>query len=52
MGEGRGTNRVVVGSPEGKGLLGRPGRRWNVNIKMYLQKIGWGCLDWTGSAAG
>ena len=40
MGERRGTYRVVVGRPEGKGLLGRPRRRWYDNIKMYLKLIG------------
>jgi hypothetical protein len=46
MGEGRGTYRVVVGRHEVKGLLGRPRRRWYDTIKMYLQGIRWGCVDW------
>jgi hypothetical protein len=33
-----------VGKPEGQRLLGRPKRRWEVNIKMDLEEIGW---DWT-----
>jgi hypothetical protein len=31
---------VLVGKPEGKRLLGRPGRRWEDNIKMDLQEVG------------
>jgi hypothetical protein len=45
IGAGRGTYRVVVGRPEGKRLLGRHRHRWYI-IKMYLQEIGWGCVDW------
>jgi hypothetical protein len=48
MGERRGVNRVSVEEPEGKGPLGRPRRRWENNIKMYLQKVG--CGAWTGSS--
>ena len=40
MGEGRGVHRVLVGKPEGKRLVGKPGRRWEVNIKMDLQEEG------------
>jgi hypothetical protein len=42
MGEGRGVCRVLVGKPEGKRPLGRPRCRWDDNIKMDLQKLGWG----------
>jgi hypothetical protein len=41
MGERRGVYRVVVGNPEGKGPLWRPRRRWEDNIKMHLQEVGW-----------
>jgi hypothetical protein len=34
--------RIFVGESEGKRPLGRPGRRWEDNIKMYLREIGWG----------
>ena len=47
MGERRGVYRVLVWKPEGKKLLGRPRRRWEDNIKMDLQKVGW--RAWTGS---
>jgi len=43
MGQGRGVYRVLVGKPEGKRLLWRPGRKWEDNIKMDLQEVGGGC---------
>jgi hypothetical protein len=46
MGDGRGAYRILVGSPEGRRPLGRPRRRWEDNIKMDLQDVGWGA--WTG----
>ena len=42
MGEGRGVYRVLVGKPEEKRPLGRPRHRWEDNIKMGLQEVGWG----------
>jgi hypothetical protein len=39
VGEGRGVYRVLVGRLEGKRPLGRPRRRWEDNIKMYLEEI-------------
>ena len=45
-GERRGIYRVLVGKPEGKRLIGRPRRRWEDNIKMDLQKVGRGGMDW------
>jgi hypothetical protein len=35
-----------VGNPEGERLLGRPRSRWEGNIKMDLEEIGWGGIDW------
>ena len=32
--------------PDGKRQLGRPRRRWEGNIKMDLQEVGWRGLDW------
>ena len=46
MGDGRGMHRVLVGKAEGKRPLGRPRRRWEDNIKMDLQVVGWGCGNW------
>jgi hypothetical protein len=34
-----------VGIAEGKRVLGRPRRRWEDNIKTYLQEVGCGDLD-------
>jgi len=46
MGEKRGVYRVLVGKPEGKRPLGRPRHRWEDNIKMDLQEVGCGGMDW------
>jgi len=46
MGERRGVFRVLVGKPEGKRLLGRPRLRWEGNIKVDLQEVGCGGMDW------
>ena len=46
MGEERGVHRVLVGKSEDKRPLGRPRRRWEDNIKMYLQEVGCGGMDW------
>jgi len=46
MGEGRGVYRVLMGKPEGKSPLRRPRRRWEGNIKMDLQEVGCGVMDW------
>jgi hypothetical protein len=45
MDEGRGAYRVLVGRPEGNRPLERPRRRWEDNINMDLQKVGWGGLN-------
>jgi len=42
--------RVLVGKPEGKRSLGRPRRRWVDNIRMNLQEVGFGYMDWIGLA--
>jgi hypothetical protein len=31
-----------MGKPEEKRSLGKPRRRWEDNIKMNLQEVGWG----------
>jgi len=46
MGESRGVYRVLVGKPEGKRPLGTPRRRWEDNIKMDVQEVGCGGMDW------
>jgi hypothetical protein len=42
MGERRDAYRVLVGKSEGMRTLGRPRHRWEINIKMDLQEVGWG----------
>jgi hypothetical protein len=46
MGEKRNAYRILVGKPEGERPLGRPGRRWEDDIRMDLGEIGWGGMDW------
>ena len=50
MGEEREVYRVLVGKPEGKRPVGRPRRRWVDNIRMDLQEVGCGHVDWIGLA--
>jgi hypothetical protein len=45
MGKNRGAYRILVGRPEGRRSLGRPRSRWEENIKLDLQEVGWG-MDW------
>ena len=46
MGEERVLYRVLVG----RRPLGRPRRRWVDNIRMDLQEVGCGNVDWIGLA--
>ena len=46
MGKMGGVYRDLVGKPVGKRPLGRPRRKWEDNIKMDLQELGCGCMDW------
>jgi hypothetical protein len=46
IGEGRGLYRFLVRKPEGKRLFGRPRHRWEDNIKMDLQEVGCGGMNW------
>ena len=46
MDESRNTYRVLVGTPEGKGALGRPRRRWEDKIKMNLKDVGCDARNW------
>jgi hypothetical protein len=41
IGERRGSYRVLVGKPERKRPLGRPMHRWEDNINIELQEVGW-----------
>ena len=46
MGEERGVYRVLVGKLEGKRPLGRPRRRWVDYMRVDLQEVGCGYVDW------
>ena len=48
MSEERGVYTILVGKPEGKRPLERPRRRCVDNIKMDLQELGCGYMDWIG----
>ena len=50
MGEERGVYGVLLGKPEGKRPLGRPKLSWADNIRMDLQEVGCGYMDWIGLA--
>ena len=50
MGEESGVYGVLVGKPEGKRPLGRPRCIWVDNIRMDLQEVGCGYMDWIGLA--
>jgi len=45
-GERRGVYRVLMEKQEGKRPLGRPRSRWKDNIKMDLQELGCGGVEW------
>jgi hypothetical protein len=45
MEEKKDAYRILVGRPEGRRPLRRPTRRWENNIKMGLQEVGWG-MNW------
>jgi hypothetical protein len=42
MGEGKSAYRLLVGRPEGRRSFGRPRHRWEDNIDIDLQEVGWG----------
>ena len=46
MGERRGVYRVLVEKPDGRRPFERPKRRWEDNIRMDLQEVGCGGMDW------
>ena len=50
MGEERVVYTVLVGKPEGKKPLGRLRLRWVDNIRMDLEEVGCGHVDWIGLA--
>jgi hypothetical protein len=50
MAEERGVYRRLVGKSEGNRPLGRSRRRWRNNIRMDLQEVGYGGMEWIGLA--
>jgi len=48
--EERGVYRVLVGKPERRRPLGIPRHRWVDNIRMDVQEVGCGYMDWIGLA--
>jgi hypothetical protein len=50
MGERRSAYRALVGKPEARRPLWRLRHRWEDNIKMDLQEVGWGGMDWMNLA--
>ena len=46
MGERRGVYRVLMGKLEGKRPFGRRRRRWEDTIRVDLQEVGCGGMDW------
>ena len=48
--EGRSALKISTDKPIGKRPLGRPRRRWEVNIKMDLKEIGINTRNWIDSA--
>jgi hypothetical protein len=48
MGEKSNAYRLLVGKPERRRPLGRPGRSWLDNIRTDLVEVGWSDVDWIG----
>ena len=48
--EGRSTCKILTGSPTGKRPLERPRRKWENNIRIYLEEIGINAGNWVDSA--
>jgi len=46
LGVSRGVYRILVGKPEGKSPLERSRRKWEDNVKIDLQEVGCGGMDW------
>ena len=52
MDDGRGAYRAMVGRPEGKRPVGRTRRRVEDDIRMDLQEVALGVMDWIDLAQG
>jgi len=52
MEENRTTYKILIGKPNGKRPLGRPRRRWEDNIRMDLNEMGYEGREWRDLAQG
>ena len=50
MEEGRIALNILTGKPAGRRPLGRPMRRWEDYIRMYLKEVGVNARNWVDSA--
>ena len=50
MEEGRSAFKILTGKPIAKRPLGRPRRRWEDNVRIYLEEIGISARSWVDSA--
>ena len=50
MEEGRSAFKILTDTPAGKKPLGKPSRRWEDNIRMYLKEIGINTRSWVDLA--
>ena len=50
MEQDRSAFKILTGKPTGKRPLGRPRRRWEDNIRMYVKEIGVNTWNWVDSA--
>ena len=50
MEEGRSAFKILTGKPTGNRHLGRPRRRWEDNIRINLEEIGFNAWNWVDSA--
>ena len=50
MEEGRSAFNILTGKPTEKRLLGKPKRRWEDNIRIYLEEIGTNAGNWVDLA--
>ena len=50
MEEGRSAFKILTGKPTGKRPLGRPRQRWEVNIRVDIEEIGFNAGNWADSA--
>jgi hypothetical protein len=50
MADRRDAYGILVGRSEGKRTLGKPRIRWEDNVKIGLQEIGWDVMDWNDLA--